>query len=123
MPFKTKEDKAKYHREYHAEWYKKNKEETRQKQQERRKEIREWFADYKSKLKCTNCSEDHPVTLDFHHLEDKDQEVSRLVADGSSKKRILKEINKCIVLCANCHRKAHIVGSIPTGVTDNFSEF
>ena len=39
--------------------------------------------------------------------KNKDNAVSNMVAAGYSKERIMKEINKCIVLCANCHRKVH----------------
>ena len=56
---------------------------------------------------CSNCSETDWRCLDFHHVnpQDKDDSVTQLVVNGNSKKRILKEIEKCIVLCANCHRK------------------
>jgi hypothetical protein len=30
-----------------------------------------------------------------------------MVTSNYSKERIKKEIDKCIVLCANCHRKEH----------------
>lgn len=54
---------------------------------------------------CTQCSEKEPAVLDFHHLGDKDVNVSTMLA--MSRIRILAEIAKCIVLCANCHRKVH----------------
>lgn len=47
------------------------------------------------------------VALDFHHLNpsEKDLEVSLLTR--YSTKRVKDEIRKCVVLCANCHRKLH----------------
>lgn len=107
MPYKWKDKKKEYQKAYHAEWYAKNKEKAQAKMAERRREIREWFSDYKSTLKCSKCGEDHPATLDFHHLDEKNELVCILVTDGAAKERILEEIALCEVLCANCHRKVH----------------
>ena len=65
--------------------------------------------DYKKNLKCEKCSENHIATLDFHHKnkEDKEDQIPYLVRGGYSIERIKREINKCQVLCANCHRKEH----------------
>jgi predicted HNH restriction endonuclease len=30
-----------------------------------------------------------------------------MIHDGYSKERVIDEIEKCVVLCANCHRKFH----------------
>jgi len=45
--------------------------------------------------------------LDFHHLDpsQKDKTIADLV--GSSTQRLLKEIEKCITLCRNCHTDFH----------------
>ena len=44
-----------------------------------------------------------------HHIDKnkKNGFVSRMATSGFSKEIILKEISKCIVLCANCHKKEH----------------
>jgi|WetSurMetagenome_2_1015567.scaffolds.fasta_scaffold519397_1 hypothetical protein len=70
--------------------------------------LKEFVKDYKSTHPCTNCGEPDYRCLDFHHTDpkDKDFEVSKLYQYGS-KPLIEKEIKKCIVLCANCHRKLH----------------
>lgn len=76
----------------------------------KQKKIRkiEW-TNFKNKLKCERCEENHIATLDFHHLKpnEKDFAVSKFANMGYNMERILKEIEKCIVLCANCHRKEH----------------
>jgi hypothetical protein len=54
---------------------------------------------------CVDCGEKDIVVLDFDHLRDKDKNVSQLFAQGHSWERIEKEINKCAVRCANCHRR------------------
>lgn len=68
-----------------------------------------WIINLKSKLKCETCGENFPYCLEFHHKDEKekDGDISRMISDGYSIERIEKEIEKCIVLCANCHRKEH----------------
>jgi len=68
----------------------------------------EWTA-FKNSLSCTKCGENHPATFDFHHVvRDKDSiKVNKLVK-GRMFTRAMKEVKeRCIVLCANCHRKLH----------------
>jgi hypothetical protein len=68
----------------------------------------DWFVQLKESLKCEQCSENRSWVLDFHHKDpkEKDIEVSLLVRKGN-KQKVLDEISKCIVLCANCHRDLH----------------
>ncbi|QXL90328.1 hypothetical protein [Salmonella phage NINP13076] len=56
---------------------------------------------------CILCGEKEPVALDLHHIDEstKDANVSDLMRRGT--KRLIDEMNKCVVLCANCHRKVH----------------
>jgi hypothetical protein len=88
--------------------YESNKDYYIKKSKRRSDEINSWFFDIKSNLKCEVCGFSHVACLDFHHVnsDDKEIEVATLVASGN-KKRILKEIEKCIVLCSNCHRIHH----------------
>lgn len=44
--------------------------------------------------------------LDFHHLKDKEFNISNEIRNLSIE-NLKKEINKCVVLCSNCHRKLH----------------
>jgi hypothetical protein len=53
---------------------------------------------------CVDCGENNHIVLDFDHLRDKKYNISRMIHDGFSWKAILKEIKKCEVVCANCHR-------------------
>ena len=55
---------------------------------------------------CEHCGEKDPVVLEFHHLRDKINNVSNMMSYNSWK-TIYKEVLKCSVLCANCHRKIH----------------
>jgi hypothetical protein len=68
-----------------------------------------WFAELKVQLACSRCGEDHPACLQFHHRDPKAKDVSvaNAVRRGWSRERILRELAKCDVLCANCHFKHH----------------
>ena len=52
---------------------------------------------------CADCGESDIRVLEFDHLADKTKGVSELRTH--SLKRIQEEIDKCEVVCANCHRK------------------
>lgn len=71
--------------------------------------MKAWMAELKSQMCCTFCSETHPATLEFHHLDPsaKETTIANAVMNGWSVKRVQAEMAKCIVLCANCHRKLH----------------
>jgi hypothetical protein len=58
---------------------------------------------------CEHCGEFHEAIMDWHHIDPvtKDKTVSRLLAGKFALKRVLTEIEKCICLCSNCHRKLH----------------
>ena len=104
-----KEYMHEYHQEYDTKYYKANKARIQKRKIERRLEIREWFwNEVKSKIKCSRCPESYWACIDFHHTDgSKEYAVADLASKGFSKARILREIAKCIPLCANCHRKEH----------------
>ena len=97
------------YKEYKRQYYLKNKKLCRQKADDRKEKIKEWYIDYKSKQKCEICFESCPACLDFHHINDEEKEicVAQAVARNWSISNIKKEIDKCVVVCANCHRKIH----------------
>lgn len=66
-----------------------------------------WVAHIKNILGCEKCDETDPDCLDFHHLDPtiKLRCISRMTDAKQSQETIMIEMNKCIVLCANCHRK------------------
>jgi hypothetical protein len=67
----------------------------------------EWLRNFKNTLCCSECGIKDERVLDFHHLGNKTGTVCRLLLKGCSVKRLLDEINQCLVTCANCHRKKH----------------
>ena len=74
----------------------------------RRKKIREMALGYKGG-KCMLCGYNKcPAALDFHHLE-KDEKDFGLSAKGITRswEKTKSELDKCILICANCHRETH----------------
>ena len=59
---------------------------------------------------CRVCGNTDVRVLEFDHIKgsktktDKTEGVMRLVRDGYAWKKIQKEIDKCEVLCRNCHK-------------------
>lgn len=67
-----------------------------------------WYFTFKKTLKCTECNENHPACLDFHHINKKEKiDAVANIAKKNDIKLLKDEILKCIVLCGNCHRKLH----------------
>ena len=55
---------------------------------------------------CVHCGIKDPVVLEFDHISgQKFKNISYLVKRGFAWEVIYLEINKCQVLCANCHRR------------------
>ena len=74
--------------------------------QKRRRLLRKLIWQYLLINPCVDCGENNPTVLDFDHVKGKKIiEVSRMVSQGYSWEKIKKEIAKCEVRCANCHRK------------------
>ncbi len=75
---------------------------------EQKAETRKLIADARS-VGCLMCGESDPVVLDFHHRGNvkKDDHVMRMAGRRISIERVKTELEKCVVLCANCHRRVH----------------
>ncbi len=75
----------------------------------RRSRLRRWLDDYKKSLRCERCGFSDFRALEFHHVgsSDKDFNVSQMISSGLSIAAVQREIEKCIVLCSNCHRIEH----------------
>lgn len=97
-------------RERSKQWYKKNFETSKKKSSKRAQDRRNWIVEIKQQLECIKCGENHISCLDFHHVDPTKKEFGIANAINKlniEKKEILKEIEKCIVLCSNCHKKFH----------------
>ena len=56
---------------------------------------------------CAECGESNPVVLDFHHKipTEKSFRISQASMNRVTEEQLRLEIDKCIILCANCHIK------------------
>ncbi len=77
--------------------------------QKRRKRVREMAIEYKG-AKCERCAYDKcSEALEFHHLNSDGKDFG--ISDKGytrSWEKIKAELDKCSLLCANCHREIHL---------------
>jgi hypothetical protein len=95
---------------YARKYYKAKGGETTKRRESRIQRIRElkasnraFMVDFLSGKKCQDCDNGDIRVFEFHHLGNKKFSISNSM--GMPLKTILKELDKCIILCANCHKK------------------
>ena len=74
----------------------------------RRKKLRQMAVEYLGG-RCMNCGYCRDIkALDFHHI-DGSTKMFGLSDRGMTRswEIIKKEVNKCVLVCANCHREIH----------------
>jgi hypothetical protein len=76
---------------------------------QRRSRLRLWLDEYKKTLVCERCGFSDYRALEFHHRtrDEKTFNVADMIRSCLSVRTIRREIDKCSVLCANCHRIEH----------------
>mgnify|MGYP003623006306 CR=1 FL=1 len=111
MAFRDNEVRRAYFREYNKGWYRKHKKRLLEKSKMHDEDLRQWLREYKSKLRCIVCGENHPACLQFHHRnkEEKSFAISYVIGRrwNVSFKKLEDEISKCDILCGNCHAIHH----------------
>lgn len=105
LPFKDRQQQLEAQRKH----YRDNKEIYQARLRQKRKEAKERLSEYKKTLSCKECGEKREACLDFHHRDPsiKDVNISKAQTDRWTWTRLKKELDKCDVLCANCHRILH----------------
>ncbi len=86
----------------------KSKEDLKAAQKRQMQMKREKVIEFLSNNPCEICGEPDPVVLEFDHIDPltKHKTVARMVGGGTySLDSVFREIEKCRVLCANCHRR------------------
>lgn len=114
MPYKDPIKRAEYQTQYMKRYLKNP--EARQKHKIRvarndaktRKQIDVILAEFR-KNGCSKCLEKDPVCIDAHHLDPTEKDFTLADARGRklSPTKVKEELEKCIPVCANCHRKIH----------------
>lgn len=73
----------------------------------RQRETRALLLEYKQAHGCNLCLERSVVCLDFHHLDPSQKDFQLSSVSTQCWERVLEEVNKCILVCKNCHAKIH----------------
>jgi len=96
-PYKDLTEKQKEHVRSYNRSYNKKKDEI----------AKSYIMEYKRLHPCEICGEKDHACLVFHHRNpnEKEYEISKIMSYGLE--TIIKEIEKCQVLYANCHSKLH----------------
>lgn len=97
-------------RSYRKKHYHAHKERYRVGANARSEKRREWARSLKDDKSCMYCRESFWACLEFHHREKDGKEFnlsSAMYVRKLGKDKILAEIEKCDVVCSNCHRKLH----------------
>lgn len=68
--------------------------------------LEEYISKYLLSHPCVDCAIDNILVLEFDHIDHdlKINDVSTMIRKGFSFEKIVQEIEKCQVRCANCHR-------------------
>ena len=92
--------------------YLNNQEEYQQRARDRQNAKNKAYKEYLYTLKtpCIVCGEADPAVIDFHHLDpaDKSFTIGAYCNARRPKEDIIKEVEKCVCLCANDHRRLHL---------------
>ncbi len=102
--------------EKHRIYYNKNLEKVRRKNREKTRKMNRAFKQKCVDLKGGKCSVcDYSrclAALEFHHIDPKEKEFTITRSQSSPRKKhdkvlFKKELDKCILVCSNCHREMH----------------
>lgn len=96
-------------REYHRKWKQNRTPATKKRdallKKNRKKYIRQLYIEWQQEQSCIDCGIDNFVVLELDHVRGKKTaNVADMIRQGYSWEAIQKEIKKCEVVCANCHR-------------------
>ncbi len=110
--YESRQDVADRKKERAKADYIRNRSATLQRQQKRREERLLVMSEIAESYSCQNpkCAWDKPLEsfqLDFHHFDPSQKVIEVAKMESWSYSRIEEEINKCIVLCKNCHAEVH----------------
>lgn len=72
-------------------------------------EKKQTIQNMKAEASCAKCGDTRGYVLDYHHIDktQKENTIARMISNRYTLDKIYQEIEKCICLCANCHREFH----------------
>lgn len=96
-------------REYQSRWYASNKTKHKKRVSQKNKiyneERQAFIYSYLLEHPCSLCNEKDPIVLTFHHVDPSTKKNTIAAMRGFSLSSIRSEIEKCQVLCFNCHMR------------------
>lgn len=115
MPYADTDKRRTYHNAWHKEQYANDpvyrrafKARTRRRNKRRDKIVADMLIAFRA-TGCIVCPEKEPCCLVAHHIDsaEKDFALGTARYGGHGRVRVMREIAKCVCLCANCHTKLH----------------
>jgi len=106
-----KEENIDKMRQYRRDWYYRNKKHQIDSQLDVRRKKKEELIEWKKTQFCMDCNvsfNEHPEIAEFHHREPSKKLSSVSGAIHSGKTYFNTEIEKCDLICANCHKIRHV---------------
>lgn len=88
-----------------GDYYRRNPEGFQKRNARSKEDRRRTLVQYLSEHPCVDCGETDILVLEFDHIEEKAHNVSTMLVTRVSWARVLEEIAKCKVRCANCHTR------------------
>lgn len=85
----------------------KNKEDLYKAQIFRWRRIKDKAVEYKGGCCCKCGYNKHSAALEFHHINPEEKEFTWTKLRLKSWDKIIKELDKCVLVCANCHNIEH----------------
>lgn len=64
----------------------------------------DWFCTYLYGKSCMDCGYNNILALECDHVRGKTRNVSEMVRNGYLVATMLKELEKCDIVCSNCHK-------------------
>ena len=63
--------------------------------------------------RCSRCKNNYsPCVYDFHHLDPTKKDFT-IGSQAKAFASIKEELDKCVLLCSNCHRETHYALNLP----------
>ena len=82
------------------------------KEKEKYKDKMQQLIDFKQTLQCKKCGEKRFYLFDFHHRNPQEKDFTISDNPRASLTSLKEEIDKCDVLCSNCHREWHYLNRV-----------
>ena len=92
-------------KKYHKVYYSNNKLKYIEKRKRQRNKTQTFILSYLKDKQCVDCGEKDIVVLEFDHLKDKSFSIGGTSGRSRSLDSIQREIDKCEIVCANCHKR------------------